>query len=121
MDSTEIRHSFCAHVVLYAKGWYGETNNIIDDLRKLLSEYSMLEPQFLPDNDIREFIVETFVATVRPHLQTRILTEAFGWSWHPENLRRSSEETLIGNISVCEGEWAHRDLIFQKFARKGTW
>jgi len=114
MNSQEIRHSFCAHVVLYAKGWYKKTS-IIDDLKELLSKWSEIDVKSISENDIREFIVETFSVTVRPHLQSRVLTEALGWTNLPVIMKRKPEEVLLGAISICDGEWTHKDLILKDY------
>jgi len=120
MNSQEIRKSFCAHVVLYAKGWYGDKEDHLNDLKALLSEYSEIDKEHISDDDIREFVVETFVAVANPRTMPEALMEAFGWKWRGgfSGMNRDAISVMLGQISVSEGEWAHKDLIFQKFARK---
>ena len=117
MDQQQIRYSFCAHVVLYAKGWYGAKHDIISDLRPLLAEYAYLDIRHVSNNDIRSFILNTFCAVVNPRLQPEALAEALGWR-QTGIMRDTPEEVLLGSISICDGEWAHKDLILTEFIRR---
>lgn len=91
------------HIILYAKGWYGKTQNgSIADLSVLLAEYSGTEIQYISKHDVMEFIIRAFVNTTI-HQKWRVvdcLKEIFvplfpqGDPYH-----RTPEEVFIGKIS----------------------
>lgn len=109
---------FTDHVILYAKGWYGKSNNgIISDLSVLLSKYSNIEGEYISKRDIMEFIISAFVKTTQStpinisDALKEILIPLF-----PVDSKyfRSPESILIGKISVWtpddSWEFSYQDL-----------
>jgi hypothetical protein len=49
------------HIVLYSKGWYKKSPNHIEDLKTLLSKYSLLDIKYVSDCDIYNIVADAFV------------------------------------------------------------
>jgi len=66
---------------LYAKNWYKNSGNIIQDLREILAEYAYLDldPQYITARDIREVLTNCF-AKYAPECNKGIwIQEMLGW------------------------------------------
>lgn len=93
--------NFENHVILYAKHWYGHSENgTVKDLKVLLSEYSGLDLQYISRRDILEFLIHTFIKTSAS--QTPNLFEALQELICPvfKDMQRQPEEILCGKIAI---------------------
>lgn len=57
----EYDSGFTRHFILYSKGHYKHTSNVIKDLRTLMSNYSGADKGFYTDESIYTFVCESFV------------------------------------------------------------
>lgn len=99
---------FTKHIILYAKGWYGRSEDgIINDLRKLLMTSVRLD--FVPDCLIWEALCHAaaeylpeFNEQVRYHYVMDMLGKK--WIGFNEQLNRKPEEVIIGMLSITDGD-----------------
>jgi len=109
-EDTEIPQHFGHHVILYAKGWYGEStgeNHIIEDLKKLLAGYSWIPIATISERDVWEILTSTFEECVSLHDRQEGLFDMLGkkWSNYSESMQRKPEEIMIGKISIVSGKY----------------
>jgi len=104
------------HFWLYAKGWY-EENNIVEDLRKLISDYSYYE-------DANKSMIADFLADI---VQEDIIVKnkpAYCFSKFLENLH--PDQRLYLGYRCEEKEWdyhiavIYNCLSFMRFQDKDT-
>jgi len=93
-------------ILLYSKGWYGKSGNIIEDIRTLVSKYCGLEPRYVSERDIFDLLASTFSECVHNEFEiTEAIMEMTGKKWlgFNLNLNRKPEEVLVGKISIVDG------------------
>jgi hypothetical protein len=90
------------HVILYAKGWYGRSDNgIISDLSALLAAYSNIAPEHVSKNDVIEFIIHAFVRTAKNIDLYEGIREILIPPFPADSpYHRNPEEVMLGKISI---------------------
>lgn len=113
---------FEEHVVLYAKHWYKRTKDPIRDLKKLLSHYCGMELKDIRTNDIYGFLISAFLNTMSDKTNTCVysdaITEMLGKRWGRKGSLKDRKpvHVLLGNISICDGDYANMNKLFKEFA-----
>lgn len=64
------------HLILYAKGWYKETN-VLDDVRAIVAQRCALDLEHVSARDAWECVVRAFYLHSRPGDVSRILLDLF--------------------------------------------
>jgi hypothetical protein len=99
-------------ILLYAKGWYGKSGDIISDIRQIVSKYCMLEIQHIPEGDVWELLASTFAECVKnEHDVKEAIIDMLGKKWLGFNINfnRKPEDIIIGKLSIVHGEWVNKD------------
>lgn len=110
MANTKVAEGFAHHIILYSKGWYGQSkgkNHIIKDLKILLAAYSNTDITYLSDRDIWEHLVLAFAkyGTTNVLATADSLIEMLGKKYgYDAGFSRNPEEVIIGALSVTMGE-----------------
>lgn len=99
---------FANQVIIYSKHWYGRTDNIIDDLKRLLAEYTGNNIDIISEHDIWQILTATFEEFVPLYARQEALFEMLGkkWAGFAEYLNRTPEQIMVGNLTICKGECA---------------
>tara|TARA_R110000824_G_scaffold379016_2_gene570828 strand:- start:4154 stop:4573 length:420 start_codon:yes stop_codon:yes gene_type:complete len=66
-----------SHFIVYAKGWYERGDNIIDDMKKLVSERCALDIQYVNDSDVWSVLVDALFEHVNPQRNKWVLAGLF--------------------------------------------
>lgn len=113
MDTKEtkldVRHSVTGHIILYAKGWYGRSGNILVDLQRLVEEVCAL-PKSDNTSNGKECLSRSF-ATCLPYMCEydifESIYEMIGWKWEGWNpmLTRTPEQVMIGKLAILSTEY----------------
>lgn len=103
----EIPDTFDHHILLYAKGWYKKSGNIIEDLKKLLSKYAGLYPDHIYEGEIKRCLVDCFAKYCPDYERGEAIQEMLGWKWGNNGVvkDRKPEEVMIGKLSIAEGKY----------------
>ena len=100
--SQKVPNTFAHHVILYAKNWYGQSGNVISDLKELLSVYSNMSIDYIHDRDVLEVLVSTFAEYVHKfELSDGIYEMVYG----KYQQKRTPEQIMVGKISTILGEY----------------
>lgn len=106
-------------IILYAKGWYGKKENIINDLKQIISKVCAIDVEHIPNRDVYGLLVSAYVkvGTDNYHTAVESITEMIGEKW-PGSLsymNRKPEEIMIGILSICDGDYARNETPLFKF------
>jgi len=97
---------FAQHIILYAKGWYGRSGNILQDIAELLKVYAGLsEPSI---RDAKEVLCSAFAEYGRDNYYDMFeaVYEITGWKWESfPPVKRTPEQVMIGKLSIIDGEY----------------
>lgn len=99
---------FSKHIILYAKGWYGKSENgIISDIKQLLAAYARIDQ--VSDHDVWEMLCRAaakYLPEFSEQSRHEYLMDMLGkkWTGFNEQLNRKPEEVIIGMLSVTDGE-----------------
>lgn len=52
-------NDFDNHIILYAKGWYKESSDVMEDVRTIVAKVSLLERKYVSDTDIVMLVADT--------------------------------------------------------------
>ena len=110
-DVDQDTEDFTAHIVLYAKGHYGHSGDIIEDLKTLLCEYAGLDRA--STSDVWQLLCEAFSRYVTKEfdiaegLMEMLGKKRIGFN---ERLNRKPEEIIIGKLSVIDGCHCHTSI-----------
>lgn len=112
-NTNDIAEDFSQHVLLYAKGHYGRSGDIIRDLKVLLEKYAMIgDPS---DNDVKHLLVSAYIdyGCKKEHIQKEALLDIIGWKWpgYPF-LTRTPEQVMIGQLAIAEGKFVNLSKKF---------
>ena len=105
-DISKVPDNFGHHVILYAKGWYGSTDSIIDDLKAMLALYAGIELPFISDRDVYGMIAGTFAEFVHnPHYIEEAIMEMIRMKWAPpfDRFNGTPESVMLGKLSIIDG------------------
>lgn len=109
---------FGHHVILYAKGWYERSDNILNDLQSLLELYAGTKVSQL---DVKDILCQTFSEYCPSTERARAINEMLGWSYHHElNIKRTPEQIMIGLISICDGKYCDPTQCLPEFTTDST-
>ena len=106
-DRIDVMNSCTEHIILYAKHWYGNSGNIMADLKQLLAEVTGVPTECATDNFVYEALANAW-AEISPALtemdRREGILEMLGWKWKgwSESLTRKPEEVLIGKLSILD-------------------
>jgi len=96
------------HVILYAKGHYGNSGNIIEDLREIISTYAWIELEHVSEKDVKKIIISAFERFVREHDKIQALER--GLSLEPIRiLNMNIYESMLGKLSIILGKYCNLD------------
>ena len=92
-------------VIIYAKNWYGSSDNIIEDIKKLTCHFCALRPEQTSDKEVWRILTTTFSDYVTNEFDRReallhILSRHLGAN---PSFVPSPEEAMIGALSITEG------------------
>jgi hypothetical protein len=92
------------NIILYAKGWYGRSGNIIDDLCKILSELTAVTYEYYSKADAMELLIHTFEEYVNENQRIDAMKHCFVY---PTNdlLHLEMEQAMIGKLSIVSGRY----------------
>jgi len=92
------------HLVLYAKGHYGKSRYLVEDLKKIFARFFCIESGFLSDQDVYARVLEVFLKVTSVRSQH--------WFWERifcENGKQYRSITpldmidrLLGKIAICQ-------------------
>jgi hypothetical protein len=103
-NKNKLADGFSMHVILYAKGWYGNSGNILLDIAKLLMVWSHSpEPSI---RDAKEILCRTYAEYgSKNHFDLfEGIYEITGWKWEGFSIpQRKPEEVMIGKLSCLDG------------------
>jgi len=104
-------------ILLYAKGWYGKSGNIIDDVRKVVSKYCSIEIEHVSKRDVLELLASTFAECVKNEYRVReaIIEIASRHEGDDFIIKRTNEQIIIGKISVVDGSFVNKDEMMPNF------
>ena len=100
-NSKEIPNNFGHHILLYAKGWYARSGDVLADLRTLLTEYSGTDPEYISDSNIRELLCECYLKYAKH--SGRELMDMLGWGWIV--IKRTPESIMLSGLSIADGKY----------------
>jgi hypothetical protein len=102
-------------IILYAKHWYGRSDNIINDLKEVICKCCWLDS--VSDRDVMELLSRTFSVYCTEHDRSEGLFEMLGWKWKgfSENLQRTPEQVMIGKLSIVKGEYVNKAEMMDDF------
>jgi hypothetical protein len=102
------------HIIRYGKNHYGKSNNILDDLRILISKWSGIDQCYITDRDIMECVSDVWNAFAKKHQRIEFLKEVFYTSHHRFNINlESGFSNVYIAVSVMIGHtvsWEVKDL-----------
>lgn len=116
----EIPNSFDHHILLYAKNWYKESGNIIEDLKVLLAKYAGLDLEYITDRDIRECLANCFAKYCPECDRGRAIQEMLGWSWANFRVTRTPEQIMIGLLAIAEGKYVDPTKLLPVLVKEKT-
>jgi len=86
---TELQHHE-KQVILYTKGWFERTSDVIEDLKVIYAKYFGSEPQYYSDMDIYRLLVKLVFKTTEPHRIEEFMIDMMN-RWHRCDLRKAIE------------------------------
>lgn len=113
------------HYYLYAKGWYKKSKNIINDLKKIQSNYSGVAPEYLTIDDIITVINEIIYPIIKTseYSFNRLISVTIN-STHKDKLLayikaclqeiESTNLTQFGNLGLPDGSILESKLVGYK-------
>ena len=101
----EIPQNFYHQILLYAKNWYKRSDNIIEDLKVLLSEYGMIPLECISDHDIYEALAGCFAEYCPPYEMREAIQKLAGWHWWKPQNELKPEEVMLGKLSIAKGKY----------------
>jgi len=91
-------------IILYAKNWYGRSENIIEDIKTIISKECYID--HVTDYDVYQCLCNVFAeyATKNPVICSQTIMELIGKYFI--NCRKP-EQIIIGQLSIIDGEFVN--------------
>jgi hypothetical protein len=105
------------NIIIYAKGWYGHTNNVVEDVRELMSLYSSTDLKYIPARDAKCYIISTFCNYVPDYARPQALERGLGLEPF-EMMNMDIYVSMLSKLAIIEGKLVNMDkkldLTFKK-------
>ncbi len=115
------------HILLYAKHWYGHSNNKMNDLKALIARVCCLYIEHVSDRDVHGILVEMFNEHItNSYDRNDGLKEMLGWELGREDKLipdRPAESVILGKLAITTVEQIDisakfNDICFSKVDRE---
>jgi len=115
-ETLSVPNSFEHHILLYAKGWYKETENgKLEDLKVLLSEYAGIEASI---NDVKAMLCSCFANYCPKSMMPDAIQEMLGWSWKSDFMKNTPEAIMLGSLCLVKGHYVDPTQILPVLTRE---
>ena len=103
-SANEMPSTIEQNIILYAKGWYGRGEEVIDDLCKVLSALTAITYERYSKADAMELLIHTFEGYVNENARIDAMKHCFVY---PTNdiLHVEMKHAMIGKLSILDGEF----------------
>jgi hypothetical protein len=117
-NEEKVPQTFDHHILLYAKGWYNKSGNILEDLKILLSNYAKIDAS---TGDVKECLANCFAKYCPESDRGRAIQEMIGWSWYSlyPSIKRTPEQIMIGTLSIADGKYVDPTKLQPVRIKKG--
>lgn len=72
------------HLILYAKNWYKRSDNMLDDVRKIMAHRCAMDVKYMSDHDVWQCCVNALVEHATPNEMERFLGVLFQPDWEKD-------------------------------------
>lgn len=109
IEELKAPRTFENQIILYAKGWYKKSDDVMDDLKTLLSEYIGQEASL---NDVKSILCTCFGKYCPEHDRGEAIAEMLGWSWRSAFFEgRTPEQVMVGKLAIADGLYVDTDEL----------
>lgn len=95
-------------VIIYAKNWYGKTDDPIADLKEIICKCCELKPEHVSDADVKMSIIRAFEKYAREYDRIEALERGLGLN-SIDILNYNIYKGMLGKLSIILGKYVNMD------------
>ncbi len=107
----EYENDLTRHLILYAKGHYKRTGNVIEDLSRLMTNRAALPENYIRDTDVYAFVSECFVESCTKRNIEEILKCFYRKPFYSNEAGASTLEEMVSHMIGMMGCIQIRDKV----------
>lgn len=91
------------HLLLYAKSWYKRSDDVVEDIRKIMAHRAGMETKFVSDGTLWGLMIHAFLKYVEPRDIERLMEDLFkgpGCGFDPVCPLSRAVESMLGKLSI---------------------